>query len=195
MIVKKTTPTKGRPSSKEQILQATERVVIEKGAGNLTLDSVAEYAKISKGGLLYHFPNKEALLNAMVDRFVFAYRDIIEDKMSKIDDPKNRYLKALILGLEENNEELKAMATSVLMFAANNPNEVQRLRDYFSDEWQELKKQSENEDIAMLVKIACEGLALTQILGLSPLSGEEKIHFIDILNKIVDEHGNEKCGG
>ena len=38
------------------------------GAVHLTLDAVAERAGVSKGGLLYHFPSKESLLQAMVDR-------------------------------------------------------------------------------------------------------------------------------
>ncbi len=40
------------------ILDAASRVVLDKGASALTLESVAEQAGISKGGLLYHFPTK-----------------------------------------------------------------------------------------------------------------------------------------
>ena len=34
----------------------------------MTLDAVAQRAEVSKGGLLYHFPSKEALLQAMLAR-------------------------------------------------------------------------------------------------------------------------------
>ena len=57
-----------RPSSRETILDAAEAVVLADGAAHLTLDAVAERAGVSKGGLLYHFPSKEILLQAMVDR-------------------------------------------------------------------------------------------------------------------------------
>ena len=50
------------------MLDAAEVVLTEQGAWRLTLDAVAEQAQVSKGGLLYHFPTKDALLQALVDR-------------------------------------------------------------------------------------------------------------------------------
>lgn len=43
-----------------------------RGAPAFTLDAVAEAAGVSKGGLMYHFPSKEALLEALVARAVDA---------------------------------------------------------------------------------------------------------------------------
>ena len=45
-------------------------LVLETGAGHLTLDAVAKCAGLSKGGLLYHFPSKDLLLEAMLTRFL-----------------------------------------------------------------------------------------------------------------------------
>ena len=51
-----------RSKSHDNILDAAQRVAGREGAGNLTLDKVACECGLSKGGLLYNFPNKEALL-------------------------------------------------------------------------------------------------------------------------------------
>src|SRR5215469_14026355 len=56
-----------RPA-RDRLLDAAERVVAESGATHLTLDAVAKSAGVSKGGLLYHFPSKEALLEGMLSR-------------------------------------------------------------------------------------------------------------------------------
>src|SRR5919112_6281730 len=61
---------RGRKSSREKILDAAAELVSEIGAGRLTLDGVAERAGLSKGGLLYNFPTKEALLQGMIQRFI-----------------------------------------------------------------------------------------------------------------------------
>jgi AcrR family transcriptional regulator len=45
-----------------------EQLVADQGASSLTLDAVAQAAGVSKGGLLYHYPNKDALLAAMIER-------------------------------------------------------------------------------------------------------------------------------
>lgn len=43
------------------ILDTATKIVMENDYNALTLDAVAKQAGISKGGLLYHFPNKELL--------------------------------------------------------------------------------------------------------------------------------------
>ena len=61
---------RGRKSSREKILDAAAELVAEIGAGRLTLEAVAEKAGLSKGGLLYNFPTKDALLQAMIQRMI-----------------------------------------------------------------------------------------------------------------------------
>jgi len=54
--------------ARDRILEAADQLVAAQGASNLTLDAVAQAAGLSKGGLLYHFPSKDALLMGMLDR-------------------------------------------------------------------------------------------------------------------------------
>lgn len=55
-----------RPSAREAMLDAAEAHLGEDGT--LTLDSAARAAGVTKPGLMYHFPTKEALLGAILDR-------------------------------------------------------------------------------------------------------------------------------
>lgn len=57
-----------RPSQREAILDAFQDLVVEVGAGNVTLDATAARAEVSKGGLLYHFPSKSDLFIGLCDR-------------------------------------------------------------------------------------------------------------------------------
>ena len=59
--------------ARERILEAAERVVGDVGAARMTLEGVAQAAGVSKGGLLYHFPTKEALTEAMIERLVRGF--------------------------------------------------------------------------------------------------------------------------
>ena len=54
--------SKARSATREKLLQSASQVVVEKGVDALTLAAVAKQAGVSKGGLLYHFPNKNALI-------------------------------------------------------------------------------------------------------------------------------------
>src|SRR5215468_3850592 len=59
-----------RPNSREAILDAAEALASDVGANHMSLDAVARRAGISKGGLLYQFPSKVALLQGMLERYV-----------------------------------------------------------------------------------------------------------------------------
>lgn len=54
--------------TRDRILDALEKLLLVSGVAQVTLEGVAAEAGVSKGGLLYHFPSKEALLAAMVRR-------------------------------------------------------------------------------------------------------------------------------
>ncbi|QXT62663.1 TetR/AcrR family transcriptional regulator [Tessaracoccus palaemonis] len=54
-----------RPSKRVQILDAALRVVGRDGVTAVTYESVADEAGLTKGGIVYHFPSREALLASL----------------------------------------------------------------------------------------------------------------------------------
>jgi AcrR family transcriptional regulator len=53
---------------RERILEAALQVFTRRGYREATMDEVAEAAATSKGGVYFHFPGKEALFLALLDR-------------------------------------------------------------------------------------------------------------------------------
>ena len=49
------------PVARENVLDAFESILIDKGERFATMDATAKAAGVSKGGLLYHFASKQAL--------------------------------------------------------------------------------------------------------------------------------------
>jgi AcrR family transcriptional regulator len=60
--------TTSPPDARTRILDAAEAIVQSRGVAGLTLEAAARDAGVSKGGLLYHFASKEALLAALLGR-------------------------------------------------------------------------------------------------------------------------------
>ena len=54
--------------ARDRVLDAYETLLIDHGAASVTLDAVAAAAEVSKGGLLYHFASKDALVAGLLDR-------------------------------------------------------------------------------------------------------------------------------
>ena len=62
-------PTPRQPTdARTRILDAAEAIVRARGVAGLTLEAAAREAGVSKGGLLYHFASKEALLTGLLAR-------------------------------------------------------------------------------------------------------------------------------
>lgn len=57
-----------RPSNRERVLDAFEHLLVDEVGVPATLDAVAAAAQVSKGGLLYHFPSKDALVEGLLAR-------------------------------------------------------------------------------------------------------------------------------
>ncbi|GGD08862.1 TetR/AcrR family transcriptional regulator [Nocardioides daphniae] len=62
------------PHARDKVLQAYVALLLE-GERGATMDAVAAQAGVSKGGLLYHFPSKDALAEAVLERFATVTAD------------------------------------------------------------------------------------------------------------------------
>lgn len=63
----KNAPAPSAPT-RDRLLDAFEELLVEGGERSATLDSVAAAAAVSKGGLLYHFASKDALVDGLLAR-------------------------------------------------------------------------------------------------------------------------------
>ena len=59
-----------RSSSREEILNAALRVVDASGGADITYHSVATEAGLTKAGLMYHFPSKDAMMVAVIEHVI-----------------------------------------------------------------------------------------------------------------------------
>ena len=56
------------PTTRDRIVDAFQDLLIDQGERAATLDAVAQRAGVSKGGLLYHFGSKDALIEGLTQR-------------------------------------------------------------------------------------------------------------------------------
>src|SRR5215471_19314275 len=68
----------GTQTTRQQIIHAAFALIRRKGVARLTIEAVAQEAGLSKGGVLYHFRSKEALIQAMVASLVERFDSDIE---------------------------------------------------------------------------------------------------------------------
>ncbi|WP_203336429.1 TetR/AcrR family transcriptional regulator [Nocardioides limicola] len=55
------------PAARAKVLRAFAELLVESGERSATLEAVAHRAGVSKGGLLYHFGSKDALVDGLLE--------------------------------------------------------------------------------------------------------------------------------
>lgn len=164
-----------RPSCKGAILAAAEAVVVEVGAGRLTIDAVADRSGVSKGGVLYHFPSKEALLEGMVERHIRRSEERRNTIMESLPDTPARLLLGEIewlLGPRDPHDQLRSAA--ILAVIANQPSLMRSIREKQRQRFDELADMPGSFESNALILLAADGLFLMEVLQASPFSEDER---------------------
>jgi AcrR family transcriptional regulator len=167
------------------MLQAAEMVVLEEGAGNLTLDAVARRAGVSKGGVIYNFRSKEALLEAMVDRLVEHSITAHEAAIAKLPDEPGRAMRAYVQNSLRTPDENDRVSGALLAIIANSPQLLARVAGYFQKRFQQIISDVPLERAA-LVHMATEGLWLMELMQTSPLTKAQRARLAKELVRLCD---------
>jgi AcrR family transcriptional regulator len=182
------TPAPGLPAARERILAAAEQLVAQQGASNLTLDAVAHAAGVSKGGLLYHYPNKEALLAAMIERHCDDLDERCACELEQL--PANRpssALKASILGVLKRRSGREELGAALLAAAAANPALLDGARARYAEHVARLTASGGRFARSAVIMLAVDGLMLGEVWRLTPFTEEQRELIVQELLRLADE--------
>lgn len=154
--------------TRDAILTAAANIVLEQGASRMTLEAVAKEAGVSKGGLLYHFPSKEALIEGMIERMTLEFTDRIRDEYERDDFGTNRgrWLRALIRATFTSTQlELSAgMIAAILL----NPELLDPNRRSYETRQTLIEQDGVDPLLANIIRLAVDGLWFAELLELAP---------------------------
>jgi AcrR family transcriptional regulator len=171
--------TRKKSIDPERILDAAERILSARGAHSLTLDMVAAEAGISKGGLTYSFPTKEALLSAMLDRGIARLRARLKPQRGSeraLPCPELRRWLGICRGNSKVNEVKIGAILAALQHA---PGSLKSTRSYIRWMLSKFAPDTELGRRARLVFYATQGLFLLQGFGLLTLTAAKRKRIMD----------------
>ncbi len=180
-------------SARERIIDAAEQVVIELGAKHLTFDAVAARSGVSRGGLLYHFPDKIALLKSMLDRLVERAQDNREKKRAELPEGMEQDLVAHVLSFLDDDADTKRSCTAALFaMGAHHPELLAPAKEAYRAFIEELTENGVRMERAAVVALATNGLRLLESLSVSPFTPEERAKIIEEMIALAKDHGTAK---
>jgi AcrR family transcriptional regulator len=159
--------------TRDRILFGAEEVVLRDGVAHLTLEAAANEAGVSKGGILYHFPTRAALVAAMVERLSSQFTEDLERHGAGSGLPgafTRAYLEATFgpSGDAVASRE-RRLGAAVIAGVAADTELLEPLREQFATWQHALVTDGLPPAGASLVRLAADGLWFTELLGLAPL--------------------------
>lgn len=176
-----------RESKRQKLLEAAALIVTEQGSDALTLDAVAKRAEVSKGGLLYHFSTKEALVKGLVQYMNDIYRANVEELVEKDEKETGKWARSFINVMHDKSAENRTISAGMLAAQGINPKLLQPLQDTYADWQNHIEHDGIDQVDATILRLAVDGLWLSEIFGLGQLPPKLRKQVLQRLTELTYE--------
>ena len=169
----KVKPSAPRKQARDKILAAAEELARVAGPGNLSLDAVAARAGVSKGGLLYHFPTKAKLLEALVEQFLASFDQTLRDRETESAGAPDSLVRAYLDILVGEHLCHQPPPSGLLAALGEDPDFLAPVRRFDRSLLDRMKANASDPVMALIVYLALQGIKSMQLLNIETIDGEE----------------------
>jgi AcrR family transcriptional regulator len=175
-----------RTNAREKILAAAADVAREAGPGSVSLDAVAHRAGVSKGGLLYHFPSKAKLMQALVEHYLAEFQASLDQAQASGESLLAAFVKRAACECEEKKP---ASANWIFSAIAQDPDFLSPMKAFHRQLFARLKEETGDLRAVLICYLAIEGLRSMNLFDFDVLSDEERHALIASLLTVAQNRG------
>jgi AcrR family transcriptional regulator len=173
-------------NASEDILDAAQHVAARDGAARLTIEAVAREVGMTKGGVLYNFPSKAALLTGMLERMLATFAELLEGEIAARAGQPNPTLRAIVQAASHMERFDPELLMAILATAADNPGGLAPLRRFIEGYRQRVIAEAADPLLAQVLLAAFDGLKLQRMVGLPPTDPETRAAVLDRLRVLAE---------
>ena len=152
------------PHARERVLSAFETIVIAQGERAATLEATARGADVSKGGLLYHFPSRDALAEGLIARLEALVAEDLDHMSRAAEGPVSYFLRTSVM----EDDPLDRAIIAVTRMAQGGSESAHRALGRMREQWTEALRPHVADDAALsLVLLLGDGLYFNNALGVN----------------------------
>ena len=170
--------------SRDDILTAAMTVAERDGASRLTIEAVAREVGLSKAGLLYTYPSKNALLSALLARMIerISTPEDAEQPDAAGDAPD---MSSDLVTFRRFLREEPHLPNAILTAGTQNPELLNPLRDFLGIKANRACNQTSDPVMALVLLAAMDGMMLQHILKLPPSEPEIREKMLDRIAALI----------
>jgi AcrR family transcriptional regulator len=176
-----------RQQTRARLLDAATNVILSDGVTSLTLDAVARAAEVSKGGLLYHFPSKEALIHALVEQLLASFDAQVERALDP-EEPEGtpgRWTRAYVRACFATDERQRDLGATLALVISADPRLMKLVEAAFARDQRMIEADGLDPVKAALVHMAADGLSFHEVLGMPSLAEPLRSQLFDALLELT----------
>jgi AcrR family transcriptional regulator len=191
--------TKRNPEeTRTRLLEAAIAVVTEQGVDAFTLDTVAQVAGVSKGGLLHHFASKEALITDLIAHVMTTFETEMEQALDPQEPPgtPGRWTRAYVRLSFTTDERARDLGVAYTLMVRRSPDLVASVSTSFTRIWEALEHDGLDPVDALLIRSAADGVYYNEVAGNPSLPEPLRTRLLDRLidmtriSTLIEERGN-----
>lgn len=181
--------TRNAAETREQIFEACSRILRRDGLSSLTLQAVADEAGVSKGGLLYHFATKQALVEALFEYHNQIFEDRLQALLAAEDDTPGAFLRAYARASAEQVADPENASFFASLFAAEEKyaSAHQLMRQKYIAWQAAIEDSGLSQDWAMLLRLAVDGLWFSEMHRYAPPSPAQRERIVALVVELTRE--------
>lgn len=177
-------PAKSRSLTRETLLRAATQVILDKGVEALTLDAVAHQAGVSKGGLLYHFPNKNALVVGLGEQLIQDFEAALQAEFDRDDAPgtPGQWVRGYIRSTLRMNGRTLALVARLTSLIVEMPPELLQFAEAYEQRCrQRLEADGLDPTQAVIIQLAIDGLWFSELFQLGAPDEPRRTQVVEAL--------------
>jgi len=172
--------------TRETVLVAATQVIARLGVNAFTIDAVAKEAGVTKGGVLHHFPSKEALIEGLIAQVMQTFKTRLQAELATdtLGDT-GRWLRAYIRTVFSVQYEVQNLIPALAAAVAADHQTLNRIRQGFEESQQAAIHDGIDPIQATIARLAVDGIVFARALNIDVLDQETSQKIYEALFKLT----------
>jgi len=149
------------------LMDQAARLAVDEGLAAVTVQAVAEAAGVTKGGLLHHFPSKQALIDAVFADLLEALDRQLDARIAADPEPRGAFTRAYLASVFDTGPEANAAAWAALAISMLTDPHLRRRWSDWVEARQERHRATDGTLALAAVRLAADGIWLADLTGVA----------------------------
>lgn len=172
--------------TRRRLIEAATHTLRAQGLAGLTLDAVAREARVSKGGLLHHFPAKDALIEALLRQLMEDFAALVGRYAAREPARPGRWLRAYIRASFDDDPLPLELIAMLLSSVAENGALLALIREDAARWRGRLSEDGIPPARATVLRQAADALWVERLIGVAPEDGATRASVLDEMLRLAE---------